>query len=177
MGFDKTVGVHDYWCKFYDSQSWEKVGFFSSIYEVELIQSIDELLQSIFNRPSHSLKVCTNLWKFQQLWIEPVMMDQSGIRTRTLYSVSCSTIWAIGCAQSILTYLHCQNQSLIIIVLFSCVYGNGILMLNSQVPNNSLKQIDRYKPLTSQVIESKAYQHDIAKNKQLIDHKWQFIEK
>lgn len=38
-------------------------------------------------------------------------------------------------------------------------------MLNSQVPNNSLKQIDRYKPLTSQVIESKAYQHDIAKKK------------
>lgn len=93
------------------------------------------------------------------------MMDQSGIRTRTLYSVSCATIWAIGCAQSILTYLHCQNQSLIIIVLTSCVYGNGILMLNSQVPNNSLKQIDRYKPLTSQVIESKAYQHDIAKKK------------
>lgn len=105
------------------------------------------------------------------------MMDQRGIRTWTLYSVSCATIWVIGCVQSILTYLHCQNQSLIISVLTSCVYGNGILVLNSQMPNNLLKPIDRYKPLTSQVIESKAYQHNIAENKQLIDHKWQFIEK
>lgn len=89
MGFDKTMGVHDFWCKFCDSQSWEKVGFFSSIYEVELIQSIDELLQSIINRPSHSLKFVPIFENFNSFglnwidWIEPVMMDQSGIRTRT----------------------------------------------------------------------------------------------